>query len=219
MNGVHDMGGMDGFGKVEVEQNEPPFHEKWEGRVLAMNRAMGATGIWNIDMSRHARELLAPPVYLAATYYQKWFLGLRNMLVERGYIDADEIKAGHALRPGKPLKRGPFGMKDVERILNRAKFGRPTNTQPKFKIGDKVRCKNINPATHTRLPRYVRGHVGVLELNHGTHVYPDSASIDGTENPQWLYTVVFTSRELWGEDADPTIKISIDAFEPYLDPA
>ena len=81
MNGVHDMGGMDGFGKVEVEKNEPPFHEPWEGRVLAMNRAMGATGNWNIDMSRHARELLAPPVYLAATYYQKWFLGLRNMLV------------------------------------------------------------------------------------------------------------------------------------------
>ena len=184
-----------------------------------MNRAMGATGIWNIDMSRHARELLAPPVYLAATYYQKWFLGLRNLLVERGFIDADEVKAGHALRPGKPLKRGPFGMKDVERVLNRAKFGRPTNTEPKFKLGDKVRCKNINPATHTRLPRYVRGHVGIVELNHGTHVYPDSASIDGTENPQWLYTVVFESRELWGADADPTIKISIDAFEPYLDPA
>ena len=82
-------------------------------------------------------------------------------------------------------------MKDVERVLNRAKFGRPTNTEPKFKPGDKVRCKNINPATHTRLPRYVRGHVGVVELNHGTHVFPDSASIDGTENPQWLYTVVF----------------------------
>ena len=82
-----------------------------------------------------------------------------------------------------------------------------------------MRCKNINPATHTRLPRYVRGHVGVVELDHGSHVFPDSASIDGAENPQWLYTVVFDSRELWGADADPTIKISIDAFEPYLDPA
>jgi nitrile hydratase len=102
-------------------------------------------------------------------------------------------------------------MKDVERVLNRAKYGRPTNTEPKFKIGDTVRCKNIHPVTHTRLPRY--------ELNHGTHVFPDSVSIDGTENPQWLYTVVFESRELWGADADPTIKISIDAFEPYLDPA
>ncbi|WP_229266559.1 nitrile hydratase subunit beta [Leptospira sp. severe_002] len=217
MNGVHDMGGMDGFGKVEAEKNEPPFHEPWEGRVLAMNRAMGATGIWNIDMSRYSREVLKPATYLAASYYQKWFLGLRNMLLERGFIDADELEKGHALRPGKPLKRGPFEMKDVERVLNRAKFGRQTNTQPKFKIGDKVRCKNINPATHTRLPRYVRGHIGIVELNHGTHVYPDTVSIDGTENPQWLYTVVFTNQELWGPDADPTIKVSIDAFEPYLE--
>ena len=217
MNGVHDMGGMDGFGKVEVEQDEPPFHEPWEGRVMAMNRAMGAAGAMNIDMGRYARERIAPQIYLTASYYQKWYIGLHNLLIERGFIDADEVKAGHALRPGKPLKRGPFGMKDVERVMNRAKFGRPTNTQPKFKPGDKVRCKNINPTTHTRLPRYVRGHVGVVELNHGTHVFPDTASIDGTENPQWLYTVVFTSQELWGADADPTIKISIDAFEPYLD--
>lgn len=101
MNGVHDMGGMDGFGKVEAEKNEPPFHEPWEGRVLAMNRAMGATGIWNIDMSRYSREVLKPATYLAASYYQKWFLGLRNMLLERGFIDADELEKGHALRPGK----------------------------------------------------------------------------------------------------------------------
>ena len=186
---------------------------------MAMNRAMGATGIWNIDMSRHSREVLPPHIYLAATYYQKWFLGLRNMLLERGFISTDELEKGHALHPAKPLKRGKFEMKDVERVLNRGKFGRKTETQPKFKIGDKVRCKNINPTTHTRLPRYVRGHVGVVERNHGTHVFPDTVSIDGTENPQWLYTVVFTSQELWGADADPTLKVSIDAFEPYLDPA
>ena len=89
----------------------------------------------------------------------------------------------------------------------------------KVKIGDKVRCKNINPVTHTRLPRYVRGHVGVVELNHGTHVYPDTVSIDGTENPQWLYVVCFDGRELWGEESDPHLKVSIDAFEPYLEKA
>jgi len=219
MDGVHDMGGMDGFGKVEPEANEPVFHEPWEGRVLAMNRTMGATGAWNIDMSRHSREVLPPHIYLAATYYQKWFLGLRQMLLDRGLIDADEVASGHALRPGKPLKRGPFTLKDVARVLTRGKFGRPTNTEAKFKIGDRVRCKNIHPLGHTRLPRYVRGHVGVVELNHGTQVFPDSAAIDGTENPQWLYTVVFESRQLWGADADPTIKISVDAFEPYLEPA
>ena len=219
MDGVHDMGGMDGFGKVEPEPNEPVFHEEWEGRVMAMNRAMGATGSWNIDMSRFSREQLAPHIYLAATYYQKWFLGLRQMLLDRGLIDADEVKAGRALRPGKPLKRGPFTLKELPRILTRGSFARPTNTAAKFKIGDRVRAKNIHPPGHTRLPRYVRGHVGVVDRIHGTHVFPDKVAAGQGEDPQWLYTVVFESRELWGEDADPTIKISVDAFEPYLDPA
>lgn len=219
MNGVHDMGGMDGFGKVEPEPNEPVFHEPWEGRVMAMNRAMGATGSWNIDMSRHSREVLAPHIYLAATYYQKWFLGLRQMLLDRGLIDADEVAAGHALRPGKPLKRGPFTLKELARVMTRGSFTRQTNRAAKFKIGDKVLCKNIHPAGHTRLPRYVRGHTGTVEMIHGTHVFPDSAAAGQGDDPQWLYTVVFDNRELWGPDADPTIKVSIDAFEPYLDPA
>jgi nitrile hydratase len=219
MDGVHDMGGMDGFGKVVPEPNEPVFHEAWEGRVMAMNRAMGATGSWNIDMSRISREVLPPHIYLAATYYQKWFLGLRQMLLDRGLIDADEVAAGKALRPGKPLKRGPFTMKELARVMTRGSFARPTNTAAKFKIGDRVRAKNIHPPGHTRLPRYVRGHVGVVERIHGTHVFPDMAAAGKGEDPQWLYTVVFESRELWGEDADPTIKISVDAFEPYLEPA
>jgi nitrile hydratase len=219
MNGVHDMGGMDGFGKVEPELDEPVFHEEWEGRVMAMNRAMGATGSWCIDMSRFSREELRPHVYLAATYYQKWFLGMRQMLLDRGLIDADEVAAGHALRPGKPLARGPFTMKDVTRVLTRGQFGRPAPAPARFKVGDRVRARNIHPATHTRLPRYVRGHAGVVERLHGCHVFPDTAATGQGEHPQWLYTVVFGSRELWGPDADPTIKISIDAFEPYLDPA
>ena len=82
-----------------------------------------------------------------------------------------------------------------------------------------MRTKNIHPKTHTRLPRYARGKVGVVEMCHGCHMSPDSVATDQGDNPQWLYTVVFDSRELWGPDADPTLKISIDAFEPYLDPA
>jgi len=219
MNGVHDMGGMDGFGKVEPEPNEPVFHAPWEGRVMAMNRAMGATGVWNIDMGRFSREMLPPQVYLASTYYQKWFLGLRQMLLDRGLIDADEVASGHALRPGKPLKRGSFTVADVARVMTRGSFRRPAPAAARFKPGDRVRAKNIHPKTHTRLPRYVRGHVGVVERDHGCHVFPDSVVAGQGENPQWLYTVRFESRELWGPDADPTVKISIDAFEPYLDPA
>ena len=186
---------------------------------MAMNRAMGATGTWNIDMGRFSREMLPPHVYLASTYYQKWFLGLQQMLLERGLIDADEVGSGHALRPGKPLKRGAFTVADVARVMTRGSFRRPAPAAARFKPGDRVRAKNIHPRTHTRLPRYVRGHVGVIERDHGCHVFPDSVVAGQGENPQWLYTVRFESRELWGPDADPTVKISIDAFEPYLDPA
>jgi len=219
MNGVHDMGGMDGFGKVEPEPNEPVFHEPWEGRVMAMNRAMGAVGVWNIDVGRFSREMLPAHVYLASSYYRKWFLGLEQMLLERGLVDADEVAAGHALRPGKPLKRGKFDVAAVDRVMTRGSFSRPAPAPARFKPGDRVRAKNIHPVSHTRLPRYVRGHVGVVERLHGSHVFPDTMVAGQGESPQWLYTVCFNSRELWGPEADPTVTVSIDAFEPYLDPA
>lgn len=217
MNGVHDMGGMDGFGKVEAEPNEPTFHEKWEGRVLAMVRAMGAAGAFNIDTSRFYRETLPPHVYLASSYYRKWLLGLEDNLVDKGFVSASELSTGHAKEPAKPLKHGKFGLKDVERIMVRGRFERAPQASARFKPGDRVRTKNMHPATHTRLPRYTRGHVGVVERILGCQVFPDSAAMELGENPQWLYNVVFDGAELWGPDADPTVKVSIDAFEPYLE--
>jgi nitrile hydratase len=217
VNGVHDMGGMDGFGKVEPEPNEPMFHTQWEGRVLAMVRAMGAAGAFNIDTSRFYRETLAPDVYLSSSYYQKWLLGLEDMLIDKGYVATKDIAAGHAVEPAKPLKHGKFKLADVERVMVRGKFGRAAPAPAKFKPGDRVRAKNMHPATHTRLPRYTRGHVGMVERNLGCSVFPDSVAMEAGENPQWLYTVVFDGSELWGPDADPTVKISIDAFEPYLE--
>ena len=219
MNGVHDMGGMDGFGKVEPEPNEPMFHTEWEGRVLAMVRAIGAAGAFNIDTSRFYRETLPPDVYLASSYYQKWLLGLEDLLVDKGYVSVSEVAAGHAKEPAKPLKRGKFTIADVERVMVRGKFGRNASAPAKFKPGDRVRARNMHPVTHTRLPRYARGHVGMVERNLGCNVFPDSAAMEAGENPQWLYTVVFDGTELWGPDADPALKISIDAFEPYLEPA
>lgn len=217
MNGVHDMGGMDGFGKVEAEPNEPTFHEKWEGRVMAMVRAMGANGGVNIDSQRFARESLPPEVYLASSYYQKWFLAIENQLIERNMVGADEVEAGHSLHASPPLMRGPFTPQDVKRCETRGSFAREPQGPAKFKPGDKVRAKNINPVTHTRLPRYVRGHAGVVERINGCHAFPDTNAHGKGDHPQWLYTVVFDARELWGDDADPTLKVSIDAFEPYLE--
>jgi nitrile hydratase len=219
MNGVHDMGGMDGFGKVEIEPNEPVFHAEWEARTMALVRAMGAAGAFNIDTSRFYREALPPHVYLSSSYYKKWLLGLEDLLVAKGYVAPDEVRAGHALKETKAPKRGKLAPDQVERILTRGSFFRAAPASARFKAGDRVRSRNINPVTHTRLPRYVRGHVGVVERDHGCQVFPDSSSTEGGDNPQWLYTVVFDGRELWGADADPTVKVSIDAFEPYLEPA
>jgi nitrile hydratase subunit beta len=218
MDSVHDMGGMDGFGKVEVEPNEPVFHAPWEGRVLGMQRAMGYAGAWHIDHSRFAQEKLHPATYLTVSYYQRWALAMESNVIERGYATAEELKAGHALMPGAPLPRKLT--KDVIQAgMTRSSFYRQQQGPARFKPGDRVRTKNIHPKTHTRLPRYARDKIGVVELCHGCHMFPDSVAIDQGDNPQWLYTVVFTGQELWGPDADPTNTISIDAFEPYLEPA
>jgi nitrile hydratase len=216
MNGVHDMGGMQDFGPVISESNEPVFHASWEGRVLGMQRAMGYVGLWNIDMSRAATESLPPHLYLGVSYYEKWLLGLENRLIAHDLVSADEIQAGHSLRAAKALKRKLMPA-DID-TMTRGSFARPPAQPARYKPGARVRAKNINPPTHTRLPRYVRGHVGTIEAVRGCHVFPDAVVKGEGENPQWLYTVVFDGRVLWGDDADPTLKVSVEAWEPYLEP-
>jgi nitrile hydratase beta subunit len=218
MNGVHDMGGMHGFGSVRPEPNEPVFHSNWERRAFAMSRAMGFSRMWTIDTARASRETLPPHVYLAASYYEKWARGLQQLLLDHGLVGADEIAAGRSLRPGKPLPR-KLTAADMDKALARGSYERPATAPARFKAGDRVRMKNIHPKTHTRLPRYARGRVGVVECVRGCHVYPDTAAIGKGENPQWLYTVVFDGQELWGKDSDPTIRVSVEAFEPYLETA
>jgi nitrile hydratase len=216
-NSVHDMGGMHGFGPVEPEPNEPVFHADWEKRVLAMQRAMGATGLWTIDGGRASLENLPPAVYLASSYYRRWFLGLERRVVAHGLAGEDEIAAGRSLRPGRGLNRKLT--RDDAKNWRWPSYERPAAAPAKFKAGDTVRTRNINPATHTRLPRYARDKLGRVEAVRGCHVYPDTAALGDHHHAEWLYTVVFSGRELWGEEADPSIMVSIEAFEPYLEPA
>jgi len=218
MDGVHDMGGMHGFGKVEPEQDEPVFHDDWEARTFALYRAMSYAGVWCIDQARFAREQLPPDIYLASSYYKKWELGMEKQLAELGLAERDELAAGHALRPGKSLKR-KLNAAEVPNIITRGSFARPAQKPARFSPGDRVRTKNIHPKTHTRLPRYARDKVGMVEALRGCHVFPDTVAIGKGEDPQWLYTVLFDGRELWGESAEPSLKVSIEAFEPYLEPA
>jgi nitrile hydratase subunit beta len=218
MNGIHDMGGMDGFGAVDVSDDQSVFHAEWEGRVMAANRVMGAIGAWNIDQGRYGIETLPPHLYLKS-YYRRWLERFERSLVQYGYATPQEIAAGHAIDPGKTPPRGKFTVADLGRTARRGNFSRPETKPAQFAVGDRVRARNIHPHTHTRLPRYVRGHTGVVQLIHGCHVFPDTAAMGQGENPQWLYTVRFEGRELWGPDSDPTVSVSVEAFEPYLEAA
>lgn len=215
MNSIHDMGGMHGFGAVAEEANEPVFHEAWEGRVLAMQRALGITGLWTIDESRAAQEELPPRQYLAVSYYERWYLGLMDRVVHHGLATAEELAAGHKRHDGPTVSR-TFTTADVPN-MRRSDFNRQASAPARFAPGDTVRTLNINPATHTRLPRYARDKVGTIEAVRGCHVYPDTVAIGAGEDPQWLYTVVISGTELWGPECDPSVTVSIEAFEPYLE--
>ena len=217
MNGVHDMGGMDGFGKVDAPPAEPPFHDAWEGRVLALNRVMQSVGEWNIDVGRYWIETLPPAVYLTSSYYKKWFLRLERLCLAKGLVSEDEIAAGHAAGPGRALKKKPVEAAEAAATLVRKNYSRAAVGPARFQVGDKVRTRNINPASHTRLPRFARGHLGIVERIQGCHAFPDAMVAEGVERGEWLYTVTFDNRELWGPDADPTVVVSIEAFEPYLE--
>jgi nitrile hydratase subunit beta len=219
MNGGQDLGGTHGHGPVQPEPNEPVFHAEWEKRAFALTLAMGMPGGWNIDMGRFARENRKPNEYLDMTYYQIWFAALETMAKDRGLVSDDEIEAGHSLRPAKPVAR-TLKPEDVAKTLHRGgPTERPTNTKPAFEVGERVRARNMHPRGHTRLPRYVRGRMGVIERVIGCHVFPDSNAHGKGEDPKWLYTVRFDGRELWGDDGDPALKVSVDAWEPYLEKA
>ncbi|MDQ1077662.1 nitrile hydratase subunit beta [Pseudoroseomonas cervicalis] len=215
MNGAQDLGGMMGFGPVRPEPEEERFHAAWERRALAVTLAAGALGQWNIDASRHARETLPPGEYLTSSYYEIWIKGLEKLLLQRGLVSAEELAAGRVLQPGPALSA--LRAEQVAPVLARGtQYDRPAGAPARFAVGDAVRTRHFNPQHHTRLPRYARGRQGVVDRVHGVFVFPDSHAHGQGEAPQWLYTIRFTAAELWGEGADPTLTVSIDAWESYL---
>lgn len=224
MNGVHDMGGLQGFGPVQPEADEPLFHAAWERRALGLTLAMGATGQWNIDQSRFARESLPPAVYLSSSYYEIWIRALERLMLARGLLTADELRSGDMLTPPLPLPR-VLQRDAVDGALARGSpTTRPLATGARFAVGQRVRALNVHPPGHTRLPRYVRGHLGTVSQVHGGHVFADrhAASAPGQpfdDRPEWLYTVDFDGAQLWGAQAEPGLVVSVDAWEPYLEAA
>ncbi len=218
MNSLHDMGGTMGFGRVEPEVDEPPYHAEWEKRAMALTLAMGATGQWNLDMSRSARESLPPLRYLSGSYYEIWIAALHELMLERGLVTADELAAGRMLTPPLPLASRLAAAQVAGALARGAPTGRPAAGPARFAVGDAVRCRVMHPPTHTRLPRYVRGKPGTVIARHGAHVFPDAHAQGLGEQPQWLYTVRFDAHELWGDDTTAD-SVCVDCFEPYLNAA
>lgn len=215
MNGIHDMGGMHGFGPVRSEHGEPVFHQAWEARLFALRHALGAWGKWNIDTSRHARELIPAADYLRMSYYERWLAGLVAQLVEVGLLTREELSSG---RPAAGAARAtpPLHADGLERLLAGSPSQRELALLPGFIPGDCVRARNIHPTGHTRLPRYVRGKAGRVVRDHGVHVFPDANAHGQGEQPQRLYGVRFEAAELWGDGAGPRAAVYLDLWESYL---
>ena len=226
MNGVHDMGGMHGMGPIDRERNEPVFHHDWERRTFAMAVAAGYLRRWNIDMSRYARERMPPAAYLAASYYERWLYGVELLLAEAGLLSREELAARleGAARPAGAPSVPPAGLRrlqaeDVERALTLGSARVDEDILPRFKPGDAVLARNVNPTGHTRLPRYARGKHGVVDRDHGVWVFPDAYAAGRGKKPQHCYSVRFAAGELWGPEASARNAIYIDLFEDYLEPA
>jgi len=218
MNGVHDMGGMHGMGPVEIEKDEPVFHAEWEARAFALNLASGFRGKWTIDRARFAREQMPPAEYLVTTYYEHWLFGLEKMLVEQGLVTAKELATGRA--EAKAGEAGTLRAANVATFLrNRRRARLDDDVTPKFKPGDRVVARNINPTGHTRLPRYARGRRGVIDRDHGVFIFADTNAMSRDKKPQHLYSVRFAARELWGQGASARDSVYMDLWDDHLDPA
>jgi nitrile hydratase beta subunit len=219
MNGIHDMGGMHGMGPVVEEKNEPVFHHEWEGRIFAMNRAAGAWRKWNLDASRHSKELIPPAEYLRMSYYERWVAGLVELIVQGGLTTRTEIESG--VPAAGSVKAAPVLTADkaVALVAKGVPASRNVPVTPRFKVGQQVRGRNINPVGHTRLPRYARGKLGVVDRDHGVFVFPDTNAHFLGEKPQHVYSVRFAARELWGDQAAPHDSVYVDMWDDYLEPA
>ena len=219
MNGPQDLGGQMGFGPIAPEKDEPYFHAEWEKRALGVTLCAGAMGHWNIDESRHARESLHPADYYSSSYYEIWIKALETLLKRHGFVTQDELLVGKSLG-GEARPKRVLRAEDVPAVLGRGgPCNRPGSAPARFKAGERVRTKNFHPQGHTRLPRYARDKVGVIDAVREGFVFPDTNAHGRGEHPQWVYTVVFDGREIWGEGCDPTLVVSIDAWESYLEPA
>jgi nitrile hydratase beta subunit len=218
MNGIHDMGGMHGLGTIQVEKNEPVFHARWEGRVIAMRRAVAVDRKITPGL-REAIESIPAADYLRMSYYEKWLTALIEQLVASGLVTRAEIESG---KPAKGSVKAAPTLKPADAATLSLKVSGAmlkVEVAPRFKAGERVRARNINREGHTRLPRYARGRTGVIERDRGVQAFPDTHLPAPAQSAQHVYSVRFTARELWGQEASPNDAVYLDLWDDYLEPA
>jgi len=224
MNGIHDLGGMQGFGSVVPEENEPVFHAAWEGTVYAISQVVrGTLRVFNLDEFRHGIERMAPAHYLEASYYERWLASIETCLIEKGVVSPAELDSLTERLRDDP--QTTVSRRDDPELVKRVLTTRPPSgvrpaseaPAPRFGPGDLVVARNLNPVGHIRLPRYVRGKRGTIDRIRGVQVFPDTNAHGLGPQPQAVYSVRFTGRELWGDAADPKQALYIDLWESYLE--
>lgn len=216
MKGAHDAGGQQGFGPVAAEANEPVFHEPWEARTFAIVSTVGELGRWTIDEDRHTCENRPREEYLALSYYAIWYDAVSKLVVAKGLVSAGELQGGK-ISSGMPTEGALHADRVWSAITAPGSYRREAPAKQRFRTGDRVRAKIPATDGHTRLPAYLGGHIGEVVAVHGAHVFPDSNAHGKGEDPQWLYTVRFTARELWNSDTRDTMHAEM--WEPYLESA
>jgi len=218
VDGVHDLGGKQGFGPVDVDEEEIPFHADWEGRMWAIAQCgLGREG-WTIDWWRHCRELIDPIDYLSRPYFDSWMQAYTAAYIDSGTFSFDEIIASHSSMPAIE----PPAAVDTAQVLKNVQsqatsFERPLASPPAFKTGDIINTIQLTTTHHTRLPGYARGKPGVIHAYHGAHLFADAGAL-GAERPQHIYSVAFEARDLWPEAQDKNDRVFIDLWESYLEP-
>ena len=219
MNGVHDMGGMQGMGPIQAEKDEPVFHADWESRIFALNRAAGAWRKWNIDAFRYQRELIPAAEYLRMSYYESFMAALIEHLVRSGLTTRAEVESGQPAPGSAKAVPALSAVWVPEMVAKGIPASRDVRIRSVFKAGQRVRAKNIHPTGHIRLPRYARGKLGRIIRDHGVFVFPGTNAHFLGEKPQHVYSVRFAARELWGKQANPRDAVYVDVWEDYLERA
>lgn len=223
MNGVFDLGGTDGIGPIDPPAEEPVFRAEWEKPIFTMFAALFRAGWFGVDAFRHGIENMDPAVYLKAPYYEHWLASFEYHGARTGNLDIAELdrRTAHYLaNPDAPLPEHEQSQELLDFANAVVPAGasalRPTDKEPRFKVGDTVRMSIDVPFGHTRIAGYTRGKVGTVIAHHGSFIYPDTVGNNLGEDPQHVYTIKFDATELWGVHGDANGTVCFDAWDPYL---